>query len=168
MIGRPVVVRRKSKGEAEKPFWISYADLMTALMVLFLVAMTVAMIAMTNTVKNVEQQKQELEVTNAQAEEQNHQLQLALAQLEADKAKLKDDEERLRRDEDQLRAKNEELKQYQKSPEEIEADRAKKEREIEISALLDEVADAAHRYPGVKVERDAGTRSISAIGRAST
>ena len=31
MIGRTIVVKRKSKGEAEKPFWISYADLMTAL-----------------------------------------------------------------------------------------------------------------------------------------
>ena len=37
MVGRPLVVlKRRSKGEAEKPFWISYADLMTALMVLFL------------------------------------------------------------------------------------------------------------------------------------
>ena len=34
-----------SKSEAEKPFWISFSDLMTALMVLFLVAMAVALIA---------------------------------------------------------------------------------------------------------------------------
>ena len=31
-----------NQGEAEKPFWISFSDLMTALMVLFLVAMAVA------------------------------------------------------------------------------------------------------------------------------
>jgi hypothetical protein len=31
----PVIVKRRSKNEAEKPFWISYADLLTALMVLF-------------------------------------------------------------------------------------------------------------------------------------
>lgn len=43
MIGRAAVVKRGNKSEAEKPFWISYADLMTALMVLFLVAMSVAM-----------------------------------------------------------------------------------------------------------------------------
>ena len=33
---------RESRDEAEKPFWISFSDLMTALMVLFLVAMAVA------------------------------------------------------------------------------------------------------------------------------
>ena len=33
--------------DAEKPFWISFADLMTALMVLFLVAMAVALLAVT-------------------------------------------------------------------------------------------------------------------------
>ena len=38
MFGTPIIVKRGSKDEAEKPFWISYADLMTALMVLFLVA----------------------------------------------------------------------------------------------------------------------------------
>jgi outer membrane protein OmpA-like peptidoglycan-associated protein len=32
----------ENQGEAEKPFWISFSDLMTALMVLFLVAMAVA------------------------------------------------------------------------------------------------------------------------------
>ena len=35
------------KDEAEKPFWISFSDLMTALMVLFLVAMAVALMAVT-------------------------------------------------------------------------------------------------------------------------
>lgn len=37
--------KRKSRGsdEAEKPFWISFADLMTALMALFLVVMVVAL-----------------------------------------------------------------------------------------------------------------------------
>ena len=39
-------IRTRSRGvepdEAEKPFWISYSDLMTALMVLFLVVMAVA------------------------------------------------------------------------------------------------------------------------------
>ena len=33
--------RRAPRDEAEKPFWISFADLMTALMVLFLVVMGV-------------------------------------------------------------------------------------------------------------------------------
>jgi outer membrane protein OmpA-like peptidoglycan-associated protein len=42
---------RRGKEEAEKPFWISFSDLMTALMVLFLVAMAVAILAVTNQVR---------------------------------------------------------------------------------------------------------------------
>ncbi len=45
--------------EAENPFWISYADLMTALMVLFLVALTVALFAVTQTTAEVQEQKAE-------------------------------------------------------------------------------------------------------------
>lgn len=40
--------RRKSKDEGEKPFWISFSDLMTALMVMFLVVMAVALLAVTS------------------------------------------------------------------------------------------------------------------------
>lgn len=42
-----IATQRKKGGkeEAEKPFWISFSDLMTALMVLFLVVMAVALIA---------------------------------------------------------------------------------------------------------------------------
>ena len=47
MIGARVIVKRNSRDEAEKPFWISFADLMTALMVLFLVVMGVALLAVT-------------------------------------------------------------------------------------------------------------------------
>jgi outer membrane protein OmpA-like peptidoglycan-associated protein len=47
----------RSRDEAEKPFWISYADLMTALMVLFLVVMSVAILAVTKTLSQQEQEK---------------------------------------------------------------------------------------------------------------
>ena len=47
----------KSRDQAEKPFWISYADLMTALMVLFLVVMSVALLAVTKTVNEREKEK---------------------------------------------------------------------------------------------------------------
>ncbi|HWK71419.1 MAG TPA: OmpA family protein [Burkholderiaceae bacterium] len=50
MLGARIVVKRGAKDEAEKPFWISFADLMTALMVLFLVVMGVALLAVTKTV----------------------------------------------------------------------------------------------------------------------
>ncbi|OEZ29686.1 flagellar motor protein MotB [Variovorax boronicumulans] len=48
MIGIKSSRRGGGKEEAEKPFWISFSDLMTALMVLFLVAMAVALIAVTH------------------------------------------------------------------------------------------------------------------------
>lgn len=49
--------RRRGADEAEKPFWISFADLMTALMVLFLVVMGVALLAVTRTVSEREDQQ---------------------------------------------------------------------------------------------------------------
>ena len=42
--------------EAEKPFWISFSDMMTAMMVLFLVVMAVALLAVTKTVSEKEQE----------------------------------------------------------------------------------------------------------------
>ena len=47
MIGLKLPVRKRARDEAEKPFWISFSDLMTALMVLFLVSVTVALFAVT-------------------------------------------------------------------------------------------------------------------------
>ena len=40
--------KKRPKDEAEKPFWISYADLMTAMMMLFLVVMAFSLIIITN------------------------------------------------------------------------------------------------------------------------
>lgn len=50
MPGLSLARRARPKDEAEKPFWISFADLMTALMVLFLVVMAVALTAVTKKV----------------------------------------------------------------------------------------------------------------------
>ena len=111
MFRNQIVVKRGSKGEAEKPFWISYADLMTALMVLFLVAMSVAMLAVTNSVKQIEQKNDELQRTA-----------------------------------DALRV-------LQKTPIELEIERQKAARDRDIDKLLDEVARAAGRYVGVKVDK---------------
>ena len=49
MFGPRLSVTKAARDEAEKPFWISYADLMTALMALFLIVMVVALV-------NVQQQ----------------------------------------------------------------------------------------------------------------
>ncbi|MDR3323746.1 MAG: flagellar motor protein MotB [Zoogloeaceae bacterium] len=51
---RPPPPRRD---EAERPFWISFSDLMTALMVLFLVAMTVALLSVTHEIAATEDRK---------------------------------------------------------------------------------------------------------------
>lgn len=50
--------KRKSSGEGEDPFWISYSDLMTALMVLFLVSMAVSLIAVTEEISEAEEKAQ--------------------------------------------------------------------------------------------------------------
>lgn len=50
MFGMKTASRKPAKEEAEKPFWISFSDMMTALMVLFLVAMAVSLMAVTQQV----------------------------------------------------------------------------------------------------------------------
>jgi flagellar motor protein MotB len=66
MFGTQIVAKRGGRDEAEKPFWISFADLMTALMVLFLVVMGVALLAVTKNVtekeKREEQHRKDIEL----------------------------------------------------------------------------------------------------------
>lgn len=62
MLGMRAATRQKHRDEGEKPFWISFSDLMSALMVLFLVAMTVALLAITNEISEAEQKKAQREV----------------------------------------------------------------------------------------------------------
>ncbi len=66
MVGARIVLKRGGADEAEKPFWISFADLMTALMVLFLVVMGVALLAVTKNVtekeKKQEQHRRDIEL----------------------------------------------------------------------------------------------------------
>lgn len=50
-------LRKGAKDEEEKPFWISFSDLMTALMVLFLVSMTVALLSITHEISEAEKKK---------------------------------------------------------------------------------------------------------------
>ena len=59
MLGIRQPTRQHAREEAEKPFWISFSDLMSALMVLFLVAMTVALISVTHEISESERQKTE-------------------------------------------------------------------------------------------------------------
>ena len=57
MLGLRLPYRRTIRDEAEKPFWISFSDMMTALMVLFLVVMTVTLLAVTHTISQTERMK---------------------------------------------------------------------------------------------------------------
>lgn len=50
MFGARITSGKRLKDEAEKPFWISFADLMSALMVMFLLVMSVALLAVTKSV----------------------------------------------------------------------------------------------------------------------
>jgi outer membrane protein OmpA-like peptidoglycan-associated protein len=50
---------RRAREEGEKPFWISFSDLMSALMVLFLVAMSVALLAVTKKISSEEKGERE-------------------------------------------------------------------------------------------------------------
>lgn len=66
MLGTRITIKRGGRDEAEKPFWISFSDLMTALMVLFLVVMGVALLAVTKNVserdKKEEEHRKEIEL----------------------------------------------------------------------------------------------------------
>ena len=56
MLGR-IILKRKGKQDGESPFWISFSDLMSALMTLFLVVMAVTLVAVTKNVTAEEEAK---------------------------------------------------------------------------------------------------------------
>jgi outer membrane protein OmpA-like peptidoglycan-associated protein len=57
MINKFLIPARRNKDEGEKPFWISFADLMSALMVMFLLVMSVALLAVTNDISQADRNK---------------------------------------------------------------------------------------------------------------
>ncbi|MDC8783617.1 flagellar motor protein MotB [Paucibacter sp. hw1] len=59
MLGMQASSRRRARDEGEKPFWISFSDLMSALMVLFLVTMSVALLAVTKKVSDADREERE-------------------------------------------------------------------------------------------------------------
>src|SRR5450830_1140475 len=63
MLGIKVPKRRGGREDGEKPFWISFSDLMTALMVLFLVAMAVALMAVTQGLQQIKKESEERDKT---------------------------------------------------------------------------------------------------------
>lgn len=59
MLGNRYRKPSKQKDEGEKPFWISFADLMTALMTLFLVVMAVSLMVVTKKINEATQAENE-------------------------------------------------------------------------------------------------------------
>jgi outer membrane protein OmpA-like peptidoglycan-associated protein len=59
VFGHRLTTGHGGRDEGEKPFWISFADLMSALMVLFLLVMSVALLAVTRTVTERERAQDE-------------------------------------------------------------------------------------------------------------
>jgi outer membrane protein OmpA-like peptidoglycan-associated protein len=59
MLGLIASRKRSNREGAEKPFWISFSDLMTALMVLFLVVMAAALLSVTQAVRHAQAQERD-------------------------------------------------------------------------------------------------------------
>lgn len=59
MLGLRMNAPRRGREEGEKPFWISFSDLMSALMVLFLVALSVALLAVTKKISDEEKEEKQ-------------------------------------------------------------------------------------------------------------
>ena len=55
MFGKQMPAAGRARDEGEKPFWISFADLMTAMMILFLVVMVASLSSVTQRIKQAEQ-----------------------------------------------------------------------------------------------------------------
>lgn len=81
MITRRIVLPRGGRDEGEKPFWISFADLMSALMVLFLVALTIEL-------NNANEQKEALKIERDNAEQLRKEAEQSRTEAERAKAEL--------------------------------------------------------------------------------
>lgn len=60
-MSRLIIIKHKKNETAENPFWISYADLMTALAMLFLIVMSISIVAIA-TRPIVEKKEREIEI----------------------------------------------------------------------------------------------------------
>lgn len=84
MLGLRLPTATRGRDDGEKPFWISYSDLMSALMVLFLVVMSVSLLTIT---QELLAKQQELETKNQALIEQQKELELAKRLMDALKKK---------------------------------------------------------------------------------
>lgn len=83
MLFARTTAHRNGKEEGERPFWISFADLMTALMVLFLVSLSVAL-------NDANKQRDEAVKAQVELKKEREELARAKAELEEEKRKRND------------------------------------------------------------------------------
>ena len=83
MLSKRIAIPRGSRDEGEKPFWISFADLMSALMVLFLVSLTVAL-------NEANHQRDEAIRSQQELKQEREELARAKIELEEEKRKRND------------------------------------------------------------------------------
>jgi outer membrane protein OmpA-like peptidoglycan-associated protein len=76
-----MAIKRGTTDDAEKPFWISFADLMTALMVLFLVALSVAFNEANKQREEASRQRDEAIRTQKELEKEREKLERLYAEL---------------------------------------------------------------------------------------
>jgi len=57
MFGTRVFLGKRERDEAEKPFWISFSDFMTALMTLFLIVMVISLLSVTKQLREVQREE---------------------------------------------------------------------------------------------------------------
>lgn len=141
MLGRQLVIKRGSRDDAEKPFWISFADLMTALMVVFLISLTLSL-------QDAKKQMKDAEAARDAAEMQAKEAQSARAAAEKARAEAE-------------KAKTE-LEQERKS--------RKQKRSDAVASFLDRIEEVVRSYPGVGFDRqhyviDFGSRAQFKFGR---
>lgn len=105
MHGRRPILKRGNRDEAEKPFWISFADLMTALMVLFLVSLTGSLVQAQKETKRATQAEKQAKEAEALAKKSQKELEaekqkLAVALAELERRERERDTRRERRNAD--------------------------------------------------------------------
>ena len=83
MLFARTTAHRNGKEEGERPFWISFADLMTALMVLFLVSLSVAL-------NDANKRRDEAVKAQVELKKEREELARAKAELEEEKRKRND------------------------------------------------------------------------------
>lgn len=141
------VNKRKRKDDEETSYWLSYSDMMAALLLVFVLIITFTMLKSQEHIENLEKQKEELdfqqeqvEVLKAQNEEKESELEKLLIQNEEKESELSKQQELVDSQQVQLEAQQELLDSQQEKLDKLVGVRT----EI-VAALLSEFQDTDMR-----------------------